>query len=139
MCNGRFLDMWEAARQPTHRTKITFELEASFGWQDSGRDFTAGDVCQLRCDSECMLANTTAPWISEASGITLEWNRSRPVGEVEAVLVDPEIGISRRLRGGPAKRSIRMPRAGRLWLQVNDSEARRHDNAGAYLMTIRTE
>jgi len=112
------------------------QLRADFGWQDSGFDFAAGDYIRIDCDGLCSLAMTTAPWISEPQGITIGWYRGRPVGEVLAVLVDSEGGISRRFPVGRSRR-LRIPRPGRLWLQINDSEASRHDNSASFQVTFR--
>ena len=118
-------------------TDFQMILDADAGWQDSGWEFGKGDQCRVDCSGECVLATTSIPWVSEPQGITIEWYRGRPIGEVVAVLVDSDgRTISHRVPIGRS-RVIQIPRSGRLWLQVNDSESSRHDNSGGYRVSIK--
>ena len=121
-----------------HRFKSESELAllATAGWQDTGHWLHEGVICDIRCDGSCVLAKTTVPWVAEPQGITLNYNQSRPLGEVVALIVDPENGrVSHRIPIGRSRRLI-APISGRLWLQINDSAAQRADNSGALTVKI---
>lgn len=117
-------------------TPATFPLTADRSWQDTGWLLEAGDQIELRVAGECVLDTTSAPWVSQPAGITLEYNQGRPLGETIAVLVNAEDGwISQRIAVGD-HHIITAPRAARLWLQINDSAGDRASNSGAYDVQI---
>ena len=128
---------------PVHRSisnapDSEFKLSAGAGWQDSGHVLQQGMNCDIVCRGSCILATTTAPWVTEPQGITLEYSMGRPLGEVLAVIVDGETGwISRRVPLGRGRRFV-VPHSGRLWLQINDSAAQRADNSGSFTVSVRT-
>ncbi len=108
------------------------KLRADRGWQDSGWNLTENQRIAIECSGRCIVKETTAPWYSEPNGVTLEYNQGRPLGEVIAVLVGPEADwISQRIIVGDSC-TITAPRAGRLWLQINDAAGTRAGNSGSY-------
>jgi hypothetical protein len=114
-------------------------LLADRSWQDTGWDLTADLPVTIVCSGRSVIEETTAPWISEPGGVTLEYNQGRPLGEVIAILVDSEGGwISRRIAVGHGV-TMTTPRPARLWLQINDSAGARTGNSGGYHVAIQRQ
>lgn len=114
-----------------------FALLAGRGWQDTGCSMQAGDTITIECSGECVVEQSTAPWVSQPNGITLEYNQGRPLGEVVAVFVNGDEGwISRRIAIGN-QRTLTVTQPGQLWLQINDDAGMRSNNSGSYSVAIR--
>lgn len=118
---------------------IEIPLVADRGWQDTGWELMPGESVAISCSGQCVLNETTAPWISEPNGITLEYNQGCPIGEVVAVLVtNDNSSVSRRVAVGLNGR-ITVTHPCRLWLQINDDSGMRSDNSGAYVVSIQSQ
>jgi len=114
-------------------------LLADKGWQDTGCAMEQGDTITIECSGECIVEQTTAPWMSQPNGITLEYNQGRPLAEVVAVIVNVDPGwVSRRIAIGDG-RILTATQPGRLWLQINDDAGMRSDNSGSYSVVIRKQ
>jgi hypothetical protein len=123
-------------REPSSSSPKQLTLRADRSWQDTGWMANAGDTVTIECSGACVVAQTTAPWVSQPNGITLEYNQGRPLGEVVAVFVNGDEGrVSRRIAIGDA-RTLTANRPGRLWLQINDDAGMRSDNSGCYSIAI---
>ena len=122
--------------EPDKLPHAELTLRANRSWQDTSWELTANTPVMIECSGTCVVEQTTAPWISEPNGVTLEYKQGRPLGEVVAVLVSPGANwISRRIAVG--KRGIiTTPRPGRLWMQINDSANSRNNNSGSYHIRI---
>ncbi|MCH1496784.1 MAG: hypothetical protein L7U72_16310 [Rubripirellula sp.] len=57
-------------------------VKADQGWQTIGARVPGGIKIRLQASGQITLAETTRPWISEPSGITLEYHRDRPLGQL---------------------------------------------------------
>ncbi len=129
---------------PIHRPVATagrteISLLADRGWQDTGRELMPGELVSLSCSGQCVLNETTGPWIAEPNGITLEYNQGCPIGEVVAVLVTGSgNAVSRRIKIGLSGH-ITATQPSRLWLQINDDAGQRSNNSGAYVVSIQSE
>lgn len=125
-------------RKPENEAPSELLLDAALGWQDTGWTLQPDDSIQIQASGQCVVNHTSAPWVAEPNGITLEYNQGRPIGEVLAVFV-AEAGhqLSRRISVGYG-RTISVPRPCRLWLQVNDSAASRAENSGSYTIHLST-
>ena len=127
---------------PQHRNSEVLSpheltLQATLGWQDSGWILTAGQRLAIECSGKCVMEQTAGPWYAEPNGITLEYNKGRPLGEVVAVQVGSETDwISRRIVIGK-NGIITASRPGRLWLQINDDAGARAGNSGSYQVSFR--
>ena len=114
-------------------------LLAGRGWQDTGCSMQKGETITIECSGECIVEQSTAAWVSQPNGITLEYNQGRPLGEVVAVFVNGEAGwISRRIAIGNHRILTTMQPA-RLWLQINDDAGMRSHNSGSYSISIRRQ
>ena len=83
-----------------------------------------------------MVEKTTQPWWSEPDGITIDYVRGRPLGEVIAVIVSPDgASTTRHIPIGKA-RTLKSPINGKLWLQINDDWAHRKNNEGSVKVRV---
>ncbi len=117
---------WRAAVNKT----ATLQIDADQDWQSSGFLFSRGQTIGVTCSGRYAVHDIPTPWISEPQGITIDYYRGRPLGEVVAMIVSPDGQFaSRRIAVGTAC-SITFPHDGELWLQINDSAADRSGNSG---------
>jgi hypothetical protein len=114
----------------------TLKLRADRGWQFTGITVSPGDTLDLNCEGLFQVHDEPRPWMSEPQGITIEYHRGRPLGEIVALLVSTgSQTASRRIPIGRAA-SVTSPVEAELWLQINDSAASRSDNSGFAEVTI---
>ena len=112
------------------------QIDAAQDWQSSGFIFTRGQTIKLSCSGRYAVHDTPRPWISEPQGITIDYYRGRPLGEVVAMIVSPDGQfVSRRITVGTGC-SITLTHDGELWLQINDSATERTGNSGAVEVAI---
>ena len=131
-------------RHPADNTSIVGDseseavvhIEADHDWQSSGIIVSAGEQVSFTCEGRYQVANDPTPWISEPQGITIEYYRGNPLGQIIAVIVSNDATvITRRIPIG-RKAKVDAPVTGRIWLQINDSPARRSDNSGTATIHI---
>lgn len=126
---------WTTRGAPT-RPK-SFELLAAHDWQDTGLRLAEGHAVEVACTGRYQVNDSPEPWISEPQGISIEYYRGRPLGQVSGILVGAAgESVSARFSIG-RKKVVRADRSCSLWLQINDSPASRRNNAGAAQITIR--
>lgn len=114
----------------------TMTLLSARDWQDTGLRLQPGDKVKITCSSECQVNDQPKPWISGPQGVSVEYFRGRPLGEVVGILVGHDGNyISRRFPVG-IESVVNADRACSLWLQVNDSSAARHNNSGSIEVSI---
>ena len=114
-----------------------FSLHADRGWQSAGWSVISGQIVDITCRGEYAVDTEPKPWISEPQGITIDYHRGRPLGEIVAMFVSSDgTFASRRIPVGTGTRVI-VPADGELWLQINDSESSRENNSGTADVQIR--
>jgi hypothetical protein len=119
----------------------TIAVAADRGWQSSGYELKAGQAYSISAPGQFQIGKSTKPWISEANGITLEFHKRRPIGQLLAAVTDE--GQSGGLTPlvspialGPIG-EIQCERDGVLYFRVNDSPAKLADNAGELQVTVK--
>jgi hypothetical protein len=117
---------------------IRFTLDAGAGWQSTGLTLEAGDQIELTAEGRFQVADDPVPWIAEPQGITIEYYRGIPLGQLVAVIVSSDgAAVTGRIPVGRQAR-VEFPVDGTLWLQVNESAAGRRDNSGSAEVVIRS-
>jgi len=105
-------------------------------WQPVGMVFEKGQTVALKCSGRYIMHDMPRPWVSEPQGITIDYCQGRPLGEVVAILVSPDGQFcSGRIPVGNGT-TISFPYDAELWLQINDSAARRAGNSGSVQVLI---
>ena len=127
----------EALERPT-----TLKIDPAKSWQSTGIHLAAGQEAELKVKGHVTLARTTKPWTSGPQGITFEYEAGRPLGQLIGwILPDEPDGLSHEERVaivtiGPGGQ-FAAPRAGTLYLRVNDHANDRANNTGEFEVTIR--
>jgi hypothetical protein len=121
---------------------ITVEVAADRGWQSIGVRVPRGSRLQFGASGEVILATTTKPWNSQPAGITYEFHRGRPLGQLLACLlpnaVDPEDLATEPLpiHNVSEGQVLQVPEFSWLLLRVNDAVSQLGDNEGSYRVVI---
>ena len=114
-------------------------IDAARGWQSAAVSLAEGGAVEVRADGRFTLADDPRPWESTADGISFDYHRGRRLGELQAaVLADPPggpVGLNDPVPVGAAGRFV-APRAGTLYLRLNDRPDRRSENRGGVTVTL---
>ncbi len=121
-----------------------FELPTDRTWQDTGIKVAPGESWMIRVDGMYVVrqaspAEATAAWRSTSQGITIEYYRNRPLGQLLVGVVGDtpkQTGIIKPLAidaGG----QVQIERAGRIVLRINESPAQLFDNQGTLKIDLK--
>ncbi|MGB4707239.1 MAG: hypothetical protein WBH28_02145 [Fuerstiella sp.] len=111
-------------------TPKTLTLQADRGWQDTGLRLSPGESVRITCSGRYSVNDDPKPWISEPQGVSIEYVRGLPLGQVVATLVaDDASSMTNRIPVG-RQAVVTAGNACSLWLQVNDLSNSRQNNAG---------
>ena len=113
-----------------------FIVDAGQQWISTGLALTAGQEIVVQCTGRYVVEETTKPWSSEPDGITIDYVRGRPLGEVVGAIISIDGTHTTRHIPIGTTRNLRSPIDGILWLQINDDWAKREKNQGNVLVQI---
>lgn len=127
-------------------TRSTLEVKADVGWQSSGYQVFAGQTYRVAATGQISLADEPRPWISEPQGVTIRYAAGRPIGRLLAGVV-PEAGELTPASGSKPQAAMELfdcgpettftpQRSGTLYFQINDFGNDRHNNRGAFQVTV---
>ncbi len=121
---------------------LTATVAADRGWQSAGVRVPRGARLRLKASGEVTLARTTRPWISQPRGITFQYHRGRPLGQL-LLCVLPNATDFDAATVGPLpmvelsdEASIDIPQFSWLLFRVNDDVGKLEDNRGHYEVTV---
>ncbi len=121
-------DLSSVARLPE---QLSLKVSASRAWQVVPYQIEADSTIEITASGEFILGTDPRPWISHPDGITFDYFRGRPLGELIAVLVTIDgTDVTRRIPIGRNSR-LTIDDDCWLWLQLNESSSDRSDNNGA--------
>lgn len=124
------------------------ELNTHQAWQDTGIKVAAGERWSINADGMFVIRQTqssqTKPnesiaWKSTAQGITIEYYRRRPLGQLLVGVVGDtpkKTGVIPILTRDDAGQ-VQIDRAGRIVLRINESPAELFDNQGSLEIQIK--
>ena len=126
---------WSAGR--SIRGGERFEVAAARGWQNSGISISEGQSVGIEATGRCTLGAVGEMVIeSEPDGISLDWYRGRPLGQLLVALwVDAPAdgGRPRFMVVGEGRRSrIGAAGAGPVYFKINEPPGDLGDNRGGY-------
>ena len=130
-----FLPESSALEKETPLAK-SVNIAAESDWQSTGLLLTEGQQLEISASGRFQIGKDSEAWISEPDGVTLQYYRGRPLGELIAILIDPQARFASRRIAIGSRATFRMPFDGELWLQLNDSAAQRYDNQGSVRVLI---
>jgi hypothetical protein len=121
--------------------QLQVDVAADRGWQSAGVRFAPGTQLQLTPGGRVELADQPKPWISEPPGVTIQYHRGRPLGQLLACLLPNATARGewlQPLRVVPVTEptTLKIDQHSWLLLRVNDDPGAMDDNRGAYQVTI---
>lgn len=130
--------------------KQTFEIRSERSWQVTNVEIKRGDQLRITGSGEFKIGSTptqppgqSIPWPCQSNGITIEYYRGKPLGMLQAGILDltkadPKTqikGLLEPLAIGTSSEIV-ATRDGTLCLRVNESPAKLDDNSGALEVTV---
>ncbi len=118
------------------------EIAADRGWQSSGILLEEGGSYRLTASGRYQVADEPVVWWCEPGGVTIRYDRGRPLGMLLAAVHDDDFdGSTVSALGLPQPiglaREMFIERSGTLYLRINESAGDLADNAGK--LTVRIE
>lgn len=113
------------------------EVRVDRGWQSSGVRVEAGRQYELTASGRFTIAHEPdgAPWPCEPGGVTLDYHRGRPLGQlIAAIDAGPDAFLKTTSIGLGA--DFRPDRSGTLYLRANDRPNAISENRGSIAVTI---
>jgi len=135
----RFPSLTTMPSQQSHGANtlpLELTLDAGQQWVSTGFELTAGQQVLIECKGRFVVGETTKPWISEPDGITIDYVRGRPLGEVIGSIVSTDGTKTTRPIPIGTYKALQSPIDGILWLQINDQWSDRADNDGNVTVRI---
>ncbi len=126
---------WGPAAPPITAEPARSTIATDHGWQSSGAQLEAGRKYRVRATGRVIVATTTAPWESEANGLTLRYVRGEPIGRLMGWIPTADAGATTFIPLGPDV-TLTAAESGPLLLRVNDHPAELRENRGAYSVEI---
>jgi hypothetical protein len=123
-------------------TRMTIDVVADDSWQSVGVRIPPNTKLRLSATGQVTLASEPKPWISEPPGITFQYHRGRPIGQLIACVLPNAMERSEWIApvdeyviGDEA--TIEVSQFSWLLLRVNDGVGSRSDNNGSYQVEIK--
>ena len=140
------IDFQPGERLP--RTGHTTQVSVDRGWQSSGVHLTADQSYEISARGRFQIVQEEDAriWWCEPGGVTIEYHAGRPLGMLLGA-IDARSAGSRQTNHptdqwhGPIPLGLRQvltpPAEGTLYLRINDSPGRLHDNVGQITVTVK--
>jgi len=131
--------------KPVPTSGATVSVDVAHGWQSSGLRLEAGVTYQITATGRYSMANRPKVWWCEPGGVTIHYWAGRPLGQLlGAIRPDKLDETSLSPLADPTKtialglsETITPRTSGTLYLQINDSPAKRSDNTGKATVAIK--
>jgi hypothetical protein len=124
------------------KEKATVKVDSRLGWQSTGLMLQSGQRYRISASGRYRLVEDEPAWFSEAGGITIRYHRGWPIGMLLAAVrsdsrADNATALVRPQAIG-LRSDLKPPRAGVLFLRINEPAGRRGDNEGQLSVTVQT-
>ena len=121
---------------------IVVSVAANRGWQSVGYRLPPGIQVRLKPSGEITLAQTTRPWISHPEGITYQYHRGRPLGQLLVCLLPNAIDDQAEtiapliVQGLSKETELTVSQYSWLLFRINDEIGQLADNQGTYEVEV---
>lgn len=112
------------------------QVDSARGWQSAGMLFRAGRTLCMQATGRFAVHDDPRPWISEPQGITIDYYRGRPLGELHVMVISSAGDASPVKHIVGRETELLLESDSELWFQVNDSAASRQGNSGLLEITL---
>lgn len=122
---------------------IQRKIASNRGWQSLGVRVPGSVSVRLTAQGRISLAEKPKPWISEPSGITFQYHRGRPLGQLLVAVLPNAVDESEtvveplEVHAINKETTIRIDEFSWLLFRINDAVDQMEDNQGHYDVTIR--
>ncbi len=123
-------------------TPMRIDVAANRGWQSLGVRIAPGRKLTLDPDGEIVLDTDPKPWTSRPAGITIQYHRGRPLGQLLACIVPNAADRGEKLT--PLKitpisssTSLTIERHSWVLLRINDAVGATANNTGSFEVAVR--
>lgn len=121
---------------------IALSVSASRGWQSIGVRIPGRTKIKISPSGQITLADAPKPWTSQSPGITFQYHRGRPLGQLLVCIMpnafDPQAKSVPPLDVRPIEQetTLDIPRYSWLLMRVNDGVGNLDNNTGSYRVKI---
>ena len=121
---------------------LELSVRADQGWQSIGVRVPGGIKIRFAAEGKITLAETTRPWISEPAGITLQYHRNRPLGQLLVCILPnamPDNAESLEpleIHAIDEEKVLEIDQYSWLLFRVNDSVGSLSDNQGDFRVNL---
>ena len=114
-------------------------VATAWGWQDSGIKVAAGEQKLIEARGRYTIRAGEPAWPCEANGITIEYYRGRPLGELQVAVLPDDPKFNDVLKSIPVgtSRQLTFECAGTLLFRINESPVWLEDNSGELEIRVR--
>lgn len=117
------------------------DVEADRGWQSAAVRFPAGSAIKISAEGRVVVAETSQPWTSDPSGVTLRYHRGKPLGQLLYCTVPCRSEVqpvypSLETHAVVETDDLRFAESSWLLFRVNDDVAELDDNGASYRVTV---
>lgn len=118
---------------------VKVKLDSQWGWQNSGVRVAVGDSKQIEARGRFTIRAGSPPWPCEANGITIEYYRGQPLGQLQVAVMPDDLTGPGPLKPIPVgtNRQVNFEEAGTLLFRINESPVWLEDNSGLLEIRIR--
>ena len=122
---------------------VQTSVGADQGWQSVGVRVPGGIKIRLRPEGRVTLAETTRPWISEPAGVTLQYHRDRPLGQLLVCVLPNAMQDSGeylqplKIHALDQEKEFKIDQYSWLLFRVNDAVGSLSDNVGDYSVSLK--
>ena len=118
------------------------QVQADQGWQSSAVRFEPGTKISINASGRVVLDNQPKPWISEPAGITIQYARGRPLGQLLACIVPnarDRTPMLKPLKTVAIESQTTLDIDQHCWIvfRVNDHLGAIGNNSGQYAVTVK--
>jgi hypothetical protein len=132
------------APSETREGVTTLRIAADRGWQNSGVVIEPNTTYRVLARGQYEVAQEPEPWICEPGGVSIEYYRGRPLGQLLAAVRPADASAAdaksflQPIPVGLGTR-IRSSKRGTLYLRINESPAKLADNRGELEVAVERE
>jgi len=115
------------------------KLDSQWGWQNSGIQVSAGETKKIEARGRFKIRAGDPPWPCEANGITIEYYRGRPLGELQVAVLPKKMESAGPLLPIPvgSAKEVTFESPGTLVFKINESPVWLEDNEGQLQIRVR--
>jgi hypothetical protein len=133
-----------SAKDPVwNGSDLQLEVRPDQGWQSCGVRIPRDAKISISAEGEITLADQPKPWTSQPSGITFQYHRGRPLGQLQFCLLpnanDPQAKRIKPLEIQEVSEPsmVNVPEYSWLLFRINDECGKMNDNRGSYQVSIK--